>query len=255
MTETHQELNDWTTIRATDAIGTPAFSNPRWTHDETDPSYSECGATLWTIALGFARKFSGAKEEAVHGHTKDDLAMMGVLHVFIQAKRGRLDKVPADERWNVICRILWNRMIDESRRYSNRFELQSLTITNTDGNVMDSDEALELVAADKALAFRTGCPVPRRELRLLESLLDCALDGLVDAMLIRLRFGLCRNDEFTGDDSPVQFLDAMTVEDLVEIGYGHDRFAVKRRLDTALGKLRTRLLADLERRKIVNFTT
>ncbi|HXP69300.1 MAG TPA: hypothetical protein VOA88_08455 [Candidatus Dormibacteraeota bacterium] len=218
-----------------------------WTHDQDDPGYEECGQKLWRIALGYARKFSGSKQETVHGQTKEDLAVVGALHILMQSKKGRLDKVPAAARWGFICQMLWNRMIDEARKFSNRFELQSPTLKDGDG-VMDSDEALDLVAN----RF-TPRPVTSRELRMLERMLDNALATLPDAMLIKLRFGLCRNDEL-GEDEP-QFLEAMNFDDLVSVGYGPDRFAVKRRLDTALERLRAALLVELERNSIVNFMT
>lgn len=231
------------------------YNNPEFTADETHPSYQACGETLWSLALSVARKFSGFVTETVHGHSREDLAMAGVLHVLVQAKRGRLDRVPSAERWNVIYRILWNRVIDESRRFSNKYELQSPTIVDGDGQEMDSDQALELVAADKDLAFRTGCPVPRRELRLLETMLDSALAALPnqESLFVKLRFGLCRNDELVGDEDAITFLDAMTLDDLADIGYGSDRSAVKKRLDKALEQVRSHILADLKRCKIVNF--
>ena len=83
--------------------------------------------------------------------------------------------------------------------------------------------------------------------------------GFPDAMLVKLRFGLCRNDEFTGDeaalkDQQAKFLDAMNFDDLVSVGYGKDRFAVMRRLNRALAALRVRLVAAFSKRGIVNIS-
>lgn len=237
---------------------------PRWTHDENDAGYQECGDALWELALVAARKFrrttgTGVGSKAIHGFNDEDLASLGVLHVFIQAKAGRLAKAEAAERWNLIFRVMYNKMVEESRRFSNTHELQAPTIIGEDGNPMDSDEVLAIIAANSELSkdtqYRLGCPVPRRELRLLESMLDDALNNLPDALLIKCRFGLCRNDEITGEAEPVQFLPAMTFEDLAAVGYGDDRFVVRRRLDAALDRLKTRLMHGLAERKVVNFTT
>jgi len=235
------------------------YVNPVWTHDPKDENYQECGQALWELALVAARKFSWGSTEKVHGFDVEDLAGLAVMHVFIQAKAGRLDKAPAEERWNLIFRIMWNKLIDESRRFRNTHEVQTPTIIGEDGKEMDSDEVLAIIAANNELKketqFRLGCPVPRRELRLLESMLDEAFQNLPDALLIKMRFGLCRNDEITGEFEPPQFLSAMSVDDLAAVGYGDDRFAVKRRLDAALDRLKTRLMQELTERKIVNFTT
>jgi hypothetical protein len=239
----------------------PKYVNPAWTHDEHDAGYQECGEALWELALVAARKFGWGSAERIHGFDVQDLAALAVLHVFLQAKLGRLDKVPAGERWNVIFRIMWNKLVDESRRFRNTREVQTPTIIGEDGNPMDSDDVLALIAANNELAEdskrRVGCPVPRRELRLLESMLDEAFARLqnADALLIKMRFGLCRNDEITGRFEPIQFLPPMTLEELSGCGYGSDRFAVKRRLDGSLERLKTHLMQELGARRIMNFTT
>lgn len=211
-----------------------------------------------------------APRETVHGHQREDLAAMGVLHVLVQAKRGRLDKIPAAERWAFIRTMLWNRMCDEARRYSNKREWQSPTLhEDEDGTAVESDEALDLVAESHGQSNpftverptkRNGvtrhppAPISRRELRLIETMLDTALHKLPEAMLVKLHFGLCRNDEVNGEYDAPTFLEAMTLDDLAAVGYGSDRYAVRRRLDDALLRLRALLLADIERRKVSNFT-
>jgi hypothetical protein len=221
-----------------------------WTHNPQDPGYKACGQMLWDLARYYARKFtrgSGAvnRLEPVHGHTAEDLAMVASLHVLIQAKRGRLAKVPPSERWFFIRKMLWNRMLDESRRFRNRYELQPPALPDGDGgDKHDSDYFLDIVAASGDFA------VSQREVGMLETILDTALTSCPDEMLIKLRFGLLRNDEM--DDWHTSYLGPLNLEDLAKMGYGADRFAVKRRIDRALKSLRAVILRDLEARGVGN---
>src|SRR6266853_3997697 len=116
---------------------------PTWTHDAAAEGYAESCAALWELAVNYARKFSGAEDEKLPGNTKADLASICVLHVLVKAKLGTLSKVPAPARWSYVCRMVWNKLIDESRRP--RRHLQPLQFHDINDNLMDSDFTLEYI--------------------------------------------------------------------------------------------------------------
>lgn len=220
-----------------------------WTTEPQDPDYEACGRTLLTLARKYARKFYRGTVESIHGTPVEDLAMLGAVHVLVQAKRGRLDRVPSEERWHFIRRLLWNRMVDESRLFRNRNELQPPTFSeDVDGTEMDGHGALEIMGAHISI------DVPTREVAMLSTILDTALHTLPDpeAMLMKLRFGLLRNDEL--GERRVSYLDPCTLDDLAKIGYGKDRFAVKARINRGLSLLRGFILGDLRTRAVGSFT-
>jgi hypothetical protein len=214
---------------------------PTWTHDESAAGYEESCLALWNLAINYARKFSGGEVEKLPGHTKADLASICVLHVLVKAKLGALAKVPAAARWAYVCRMVWNKLMDEARRP--RRHLQPLEFHDGDGNAMDSDFTLEYISGDqriKAHEWRLGA-------RNLEAWLDAALARLPGKMgeIVKLHFGLYRNDALDSSDyNAPQYLEAMSMNELADYCCC-DCFEISRHLKSALTRLRILLLDEL----------
>lgn len=169
-----------------------------------------------------------------------------MLHVLVKAKLGALAKVPASARWDYICRMVWRKLIDESRRPQRH--LQPVQLHDVNANGMDSDFTLAYMAGDKCIKnynWRLG-------FRNLESWLDAALSRLPEAQMVKLHFGLMRNDEIGGDDyQDPRYLEAMSMNELADF-YSCDRFVIRRRLEASLTRLRFIILDELQNRKVAN---
>ncbi|MGA8408573.1 MAG: hypothetical protein WB680_15465 [Candidatus Acidiferrales bacterium] len=208
---------------------------PAWVDNRGDPGYDDCARALWNLAEGLAGKFLSTRGP-IANYAKEDLAGEAVLHAFIKISAGKLRKVPVEERWKYIRRMLWNRMVDVARK-RNEVQVGSL----------DTDATLEALAPLDLAAIR------RAEVQSLEDFIHSALNALPApcGFLIQLRFGLWRSDEF-GSEFP-QTGEPLSLRVLADAGFGDSELDVHRRIQDSLERLRGILIYRLSRQGVRNF--
>ncbi|MGA8367135.1 MAG: hypothetical protein WB716_07455 [Candidatus Acidiferrales bacterium] len=180
--------------------------------------------------------------DGIPNYSKQDLVGEAVLHVYLKVRKGKLGGMPDVERWPYIKKIIWNRMLDlESRSH----EIQA--------GLLDTDKALDEIAAEGAPTWARQNEIRRREIKALEEFIDDALNALPrpGGLLIRLYFGLYRDDEF-GSEFPHQG-EPVSLTRLADYGFGKSEYAVHRRIQDALGRLRCILIDRLAKQHILNF--
>jgi hypothetical protein len=220
-----------------------SVENPVWAFDPSDPAHEKCARAIWAVAEGLAGRFLAMRgnRDGIGGYSKDDLAGEAVLHVLVKIRSGKLRGKPENERWPYIKKIMWNRMLDlESRKH----EIQS--------GLLDTDKALEAIAADEASTWAHQNEIRRVEIRALENFIDDVLRALPRPLgfLLQLHYGMYRDDDF-GSEFP-HTGDPVTLQVLVEGGFGESQDAVFRRIQDALRRLRTIIIQELSRHGIRN---
>jgi hypothetical protein len=214
-----------------------------WVCDPDNPAYEKCSQAICDVAEGLAGRFLAQRgsRDGIPDYSRDDLAGEAVLHVFLKIRSGMLHRKPENERWPYLEKIMWNRMLDlESRKH----EIQS--------GLLDTDKALEAIAAEEASAWASQNAIRRAEIKWLENFIDDMLRVLPHppGFLIQLYFGLYRDDDF-GSEFP-RTGDPVTLPLLVEAGFGETTDAVFRRIQDALRRLRTIIIQQLSKQGIRN---